>query len=49
MAVFDLKAGDFMLSVAGGHAFSIEKGSRLIEVKQGPYPGDKRAKVFKED
>lgn len=42
-----LKKGDFILSVAGGHSFRILKPSRIIEIKQGPYPGDKKAKIFK--
>ena len=42
-----LSAGDFILFVAGGHGLKIKKGSRLIEVKQGPYPGDDRAKIYK--
>lgn len=45
---FKLKAGDFVLFVSGAHGVDIKKGSRLIEVKQGPYPGDKYAKRFKE-
>lgn len=42
-----LNAGDFILSIAGGHGFRILKKSRIIEIKQGPYPGDKKAKIFK--
>ncbi len=47
--VIELKKGDFMLQVSGGHSFDIEEGSRLLEVKQGPYPGDKEAKVYKDN
>jgi len=43
-----LGKGDFILFVAGGHKVDIGKGSRIIEVKQGPYPGDKVAKIFKD-
>lgn len=42
-----LKKGDFILSVAGGHGFRVIKKCRMIEIKQGPYPGDKLAKIFK--
>lgn len=42
-----LKPGDFILSIAGGHGFRVLKRCRMIEIKQGPYPGDKLAKIFK--
>ena len=42
-----LGRGDFMLQVSGGHEFRIHKGARLIEVKQGPYLGDRKAKIYK--
>jgi len=48
VAKIELGAGDFMLSVAGGHSFEVLDDVRLVEVKQGPYPGDKYAKRFKE-
>lgn len=41
-----LSAGDFYLHVAGGHGFEIIEKCRVIEIKQGPYPGDKKAKMF---
>lgn len=41
-----LKKGDFILSVAGGHSFKVLKKCRMIEIKQGPYPGDAKAKIF---
>ncbi len=44
-----LKGGDFILFVSGGHGFKILKKCRIIEVKQGPYPGDKKAKIRRED
>ena len=43
-----LEAGEFFLSVTGGHSFNVLEDVRLIEVKQGPYPGDQYAKRFKE-
>ena len=42
-----LSPGDFILHIAGGHGFEILEKCRMIEVKQGPYPGDKLAKIFK--
>ena len=44
---FPLSQGDFILFVGGAHGVDIKKGARLIEVKQGPYPGDDYAKRFK--
>ena len=43
---FTLSGGDFVLFVSGAHGVDIKKGARLIEVKQGPYPGDDYAKRF---
>jgi len=37
----EVKTGDTLLLVAGGHGFSILEDSEIIEVKQGPYAGDK--------
>ncbi len=44
---FFLTQGDFILFVSGAHGVDIKKGSRLIEVKQGPYPGDNYAKRYR--
>lgn len=44
---FPLSDGDFVLFVSGAHGVDIKKGARLIEVKQGPYPGDDYAKRYK--
>jgi hypothetical protein len=41
-----LTAGDFLLHVSGGHGFEVLEKCRMIEVKQGPYPGEKVAKVY---
>jgi len=41
-----LEKGDFVLLISGGHGLEILEKCRLIEVKQGPYPGDKKAKIF---
>ena len=43
-----LLAGDSALLVDCGHEVKFHKGSRVIEVKQGPYPGDKKAKIFRD-
>lgn len=48
IAETELGPGDFLLSVAGGHSFDVLEDVRLVEVKQGPYPGDSYAKRFKE-
>lgn len=42
-----LRPKDFMLHVSGGHGFEILQKCRIIEVKQGPYPGVKAAKIYK--
>lgn len=42
-----MKKGDFILFVSCGHSVKIYKNSRIIEIKQGPFPGDKKAKIFK--
>jgi mannose-6-phosphate isomerase-like protein (cupin superfamily) len=47
VAETEMGKGDFLLSVAGGHSFEVLEDVRLIEVKQGPYPGDSYAKRFK--
>ncbi len=44
-----LNAGDSILQVAGGHGFEVLESCYLIEVKQGPFPGDKLMKFYKED
>lgn len=36
-----LSAGDVVLLARGGHGFEMLEDSELIEVKQGPYAGDK--------
>lgn len=39
VATRELKAGDVMITVAGGHGFRMLEDTVLLEVKQGPYPG----------
>lgn len=36
-----LEKGDIILLAAGGHGFEMLEESEIIEVKQGPYSGDK--------
>lgn len=43
-----LEAGDFILFVGGGHGLKVLKKCRIIEIKQGPYPGDKNAKIYRD-
>ena len=41
-----LNSGDSVLLVNGGHGVKLLKDSKIFEVKQGPYVGDEKAKVF---
>lgn len=36
----ELKTGDVILLVKGGHGFEVLEALEMIEVKQGPYAGD---------
>lgn len=36
-----LESGDVILLVSGGHGFTVLEEVEMIEVKQGPYSGDK--------
>ena len=36
-----LSTGDVVMLVAGGHGFEMLEATEMIEVKQGPYSGDK--------
>jgi len=36
----ELRAGDVILLIAGGHGFEVLQEIEMIEVKQGPYAGD---------
>ena len=44
-----LRKGDFVLLISGGHGLKVLKKSRIIEIKQGPYPGDRKAKILRND
>ena len=37
----ELKAGDVILLIKGGHGFEVLEQLEMIEVKQGPYAGDR--------
>ena len=41
-----LYAGDFILLISGGHGFQVLEEVEMIEVKQGPYAGEKDKKRF---
>lgn len=41
-----LKTGDSILFVGGGHGIKFLEASRIFEIKQGPYVGDVKAKIF---
>ncbi len=43
-----VSAGDFMISYRGGHGLTMLEPTRIIEVKQGPYPGADKAKIFRD-
>ena len=43
----DLKAGDLILLISGGHGFQVLEEVEMIEVKQGPYAGDSDKKRFR--
>lgn len=44
-----LGRGDFILFVGGGHGLEVLSKCRIIEIKQGPYPGEKMAKIFRDE
>ncbi len=44
-----LKTGDVILLAHGGHGFEILEETEMIEVKQGPYAGDKDKTRFDTD
>ena len=46
LATRDLRAGDFVLMVSGGHGFRILEATVLLEVKLGPYGGAQDKELF---
>jgi hypothetical protein len=41
-----VRGGDTVVLMKGGHGFKVLEPTRIIEVKQGPYLGQSRDKVF---
>jgi len=39
VATCELRLGDILIAVAGGHGFRVLEDLVLLEIKQGPYPG----------
>jgi hypothetical protein len=35
----ELRVGDVLIAVGGGHGFRVLEDTVLLEIKQGPYPG----------
>jgi mannose-6-phosphate isomerase-like protein (cupin superfamily) len=42
----ELKAGDVILLVKGGHGFEVLEELEMVEVKQGPYAGEQDKTLF---
>lgn len=42
----EIAVGEFALILSGGHGVEFLEDTRICEVKQGPYPGDKASKEF---
>lgn len=42
----ELRQGDIMIMVGGGHGFRMTEDTVLLEVKQGPYPGVQEKERF---
>ena len=41
-----LGPSDFLLFLRGGHSIEVLEAGRFLEVKQGPFPGDAKAKTY---
>lgn len=46
VATRELHVGDLLIAVAGGHGFRVLEDTVLLEVKQGPYPGEVEKERF---
>jgi hypothetical protein len=46
VATRELRTGDIMITVGGGHGFRVHEDLVLLEVKQGPYPGGAEKERF---
>lgn len=42
----ELHAGDVILLIVGGHGFEMLEDSEMIEIKQGPYAGERDKRRF---
>lgn len=41
-----LEKGDTLVQISMGHGFEILEPTKIVEVKQGPYPGTQHAKIY---
>lgn len=46
VATRELRTGDVMLMIGGGHGFRMTEDTELLEVKQGPYTGLHEKELF---
>ena len=46
VATRELRTGDLMLVVEGGHGFRMLEDTTLLEIKQGPYAGEGEKEQF---
>ena len=44
VATCELRLGDILIAVGGGHGFRVLEDLVLLEIKQGPYPGHEAEK-----
>lgn len=44
VATAELRLGDILIAVGGGHGFRVLEDLVLLEIKQGPYPGHEAEK-----
>lgn len=44
----EVHAGDCIIFLQGGHGLRMQDDTRILEVKQGPYPGREAEKVFRD-
>ena len=47
VATRELREGDILLTVEGGHGFRILEDTIFVEIKQGPYSGAQEKELFK--
>jgi hypothetical protein len=46
VATCELRVGDILIAVGGGHGFRVLEDTVLLEIKQGPYPGGAEKERF---